>query len=124
MFETERSYNKKATWLPEYINSTDNIIPATYTPITESEIQKAISKFANWKSPGIDRIQNFWWKKFSSLHKITAAILNNLMVEPNITPQTVVNNRKNHTCREEKRNTRPFKLPPNHMPSDNLQDQH
>ena len=29
---------------------------ATYTPIRESEIQKATSKFANWKSPGIDRI--------------------------------------------------------------------
>ena len=87
MFETEKSYNKKATWLPEYINSTDNIIPATYTPITESEIQKAISKFANWKSPGIDRIQNFWWKKFSSLHKITAAIL------PNITPQWLTTGR-------------------------------
>ena len=40
LFETE-----KATWLPEYINSTDNIIPATYTPITESEIQKATLKF-------------------------------------------------------------------------------
>ena len=93
MFETEKSYNKEATWLPEYINSTDGIIPATYTPITESEIQKATSKFANWKSPGIDRIQNFWWKKFSSLHKITAAILNNLMVEPNITPQWLTTGR-------------------------------
>ena len=89
----KKSYNKKATWLPEYINSTHNIIPAIYIPILESEIQKATSKFPNWTSPGIDRIQNFWWKKFSSLHKITAAILNNLMVEPNITPQWLTTGR-------------------------------
>ena len=33
--------------------------------ISEENIGKVIKRRKNWTSPGIDGIQNFWWKKFS-----------------------------------------------------------
>ena len=103
LFETKKLYNKHATWLPEYITTANNIIPASYTSITESEIEKETSKFANWKSPGIDKLQNFWWKKFSKIHKTTAMIIDNLMHHPETCPHW-----QNNTSCEEERNTKPF----------------
>ena len=45
--------------------------------ITKEDVIKKVHKIPNWKSPGLDYIQGFWLKRFSSLHQIIADILNN-----------------------------------------------
>ena len=35
--------------------------------IEEEDLKKEIGKRKNWSVPGIDGIQNFWWKKFPSI---------------------------------------------------------
>ena len=37
--------------------------------INEETTEKVIKRRMNWTSPGIDGIQNFWWKKFSGTWK-------------------------------------------------------
>ena len=32
--------------------------------ITERTLYEIIRKRKNWSAPGVDGIQNFWWKKF------------------------------------------------------------
>ena len=34
--------------------------------LTLDELRKTIKKRKNWSAPGLDGIQNFWWKRFNS----------------------------------------------------------
>ena len=69
--------------------------------ITENEIQNA-----EWKIPGIDKLQNFWWKKRSVLHHGKGNR------QPNEKPRNfpaMVDDRKNNTdCKENPSNHRPI----------------
>uniref|UniRef100_H2ZUK8 Reverse transcriptase domain-containing protein n=1 Tax=Latimeria chalumnae TaxID=7897 RepID=H2ZUK8_LATCH len=49
--------------------------------ITEQEVQDALSKASNWKSPGVDGIYKFWWKSFTELHKDLAKVFTISMKE-------------------------------------------
>ena len=55
--------------------------------ITEKELTIEIKKRKNWTAPGIDGIQNFWWKKFTSTHKVLARVLNKLKHRNNLIPK-------------------------------------
>ena len=86
MFTKEKHFNKNATWLNDYKNSINEIQQAEYNPITNAEIDQATKKFQNWKSPGIDKLQNFWWSKLTNLHTCFASILDHVMQNPNESP--------------------------------------
>ena len=60
---------------------------ASYNEISANEITLASSKFSNWKSPGIDRLHNFWWNKLSKLHPKMATIFDKIMLNPNDCPE-------------------------------------
>ena len=32
--------------------------------ITEKKLHQTVKKRKNWPGPGIDCVQNFWWRKF------------------------------------------------------------
>ena len=34
--------------------------------VTEEKLIEVIKKRKNWSSPGIDGIQNYWWKRFKT----------------------------------------------------------
>ena len=38
--------------------------------ITDKNMKKEIAKWKNWTAPGIDDIQNFWWKKVELTQKV------------------------------------------------------
>ena len=59
IFETEKKYNKKCKWLQDDEKSI-NASKDEFQQISIKEINDATMKFSNWKSPGIDNIQNFW----------------------------------------------------------------
>ena len=70
-------------WLQEYKTSVNNITEATYSEITTNEIESATSEFSNWKSPGLDKLHNFWWNK---LHPKVAVAFDKLIVQPENCP--------------------------------------
>ena len=35
--------------------------------ITKKKLQQTVKKRKNWSAPGIDGVQNFWWKKFRGI---------------------------------------------------------
>ena len=35
--------------------------------ITEKKLRQTVKKSNNWSAPGIDRVQNLWWKKFRGI---------------------------------------------------------
>ena len=50
--------------------------------MTPNEIEYATSEFSNWKSPGLDKLHNFWWNKLTTLHPKVAIAFSKLIVQP------------------------------------------
>lgn len=72
IWETEVHHNEEAPWITEEERKWEGIDEMQFKDITESDIRFVTSRLHNWKSPGIDRIHNYWYKKFTTLHKIIA----------------------------------------------------
>ena len=55
--------------------------------ITEEKLRKETSKRKNWTAPGIDGIQNYWWKKFTSAQKVLAKSFTSLYQDTSRIPE-------------------------------------
>ena len=55
--------------------------------ITEEKLRKETSKRKNWTAPGIDGIQNYWWKKFTSAQKALAKSFTSLYQDTSRIPE-------------------------------------
>ena len=49
--------------------------------ITEDKLKKETAKRKNWTAPGVDGIQNFWWKKFIPAQMQLVKAFNNLYID-------------------------------------------
>jgi hypothetical protein len=54
--------------------------------ITSEDIKQTIKKLHNWKAPGLDKIQNYWWKNFPYLHHHLSIHINRIMQIPELMP--------------------------------------
>ena len=54
---------------------------------TEKKLYETLRKRKNWSAPGIDGIQNFWWKKFSGVWKALVKSMNRWIEEPETIPE-------------------------------------
>jgi hypothetical protein len=75
--------HKQTTWLNEVQFKGETM---EYKQITEEEIGNAIKKINNWKAPGPDKIQNFWWKKFTVVHPFIANQFSKIIEDPTQVP--------------------------------------
>ena len=89
---TKSSYNKQAKWINDY-EATINIPPYQFEAITMEEIAQTISKFSNWKSPGVDNIQNYWWNSFKKIRPKLLTIYNQIVDNPESSPDWFVTGR-------------------------------
>ena len=60
-------YNRYGKWLKD-LQSEVNVTKQEKIDITKESLKKALGRMPNWKSPGLDLVQAFWLKNFSSLH--------------------------------------------------------
>lgn len=54
------SHNDNATWIKEEIARWNTIGEINFTGITECDIKVTTAALSNWKSPGVDKIHNFF----------------------------------------------------------------
>ena len=72
--------------------------------LTVEELRVNMTRAAYWKSPGPDRLPNFWIKQFKSLHKSMAEVYFEIVKDPNQTPDWLVEGatnllpKKEETC--------------------------
>ena len=55
--------------------------------VTEEELSKIVKKRKNWSAPGIDGVQNYWWKRFTSAQKALYKAFQQLQNEPSKIPK-------------------------------------
>ena len=59
--------------------------------ITMNDLKESIKKRKNWSAPGLDGIQNFWWKKFSSTWQPMLNAMNEWLNDPETLPNWLLN---------------------------------
>lgn len=72
------SYNKKAKWINEIEQSMNNICEYNFPNINEEIVYNKVNITQNWKTPGIDKVQNYYLKYLTSTHKYIAHSFNKI----------------------------------------------
>lgn len=58
----------------------------TSSDVTLDDILHVVKRLHNWKSPGLDKIQNYWWKYFTSVHVHLKIHFNDIFRNPSKMP--------------------------------------
>ena len=58
--------------------------------LTVEELRVNMTRTTNWKSPGPDRLPNFWIKQFRSFHKPMVEAFSEIIKDPKQTPDWLV----------------------------------
>lgn len=72
-------FNKEAQWIKETEEAMENIEIKEFNEIGLEQIKAAIKKLSNWKTPGIDKIQNFYLKYLTSTHIFLAELFTKII---------------------------------------------
>lgn len=86
IWEKPSTYKASAGWIKLEQKRLTKIPQMTPKQINAEDVKRYTSKTKNWKTPGPDKIQNFWYKKLTSTHKQIANLLNDLLKHPEKTP--------------------------------------
>ena len=87
----------------------------THSEITTNEIESATSEFSNWKSLGLDKLQNFWWNKLTTVHPKVAVAFDKLIVQPENYPDWLTTGQTTLIIKKE-----PTQNPSNYRPITSL----
>lgn len=78
IWTVEGHYKQDALWIQEETERNQEH-QMTDTQVTREDLQYALKNLANWKAPGRDGVQNFWYKNFTNIHIYLAHIINELI---------------------------------------------
>ena len=62
------NFNKTASWLPKVKERLSEIEKQEDIRISVENVKTTIRKMTNWKAPGSDFVQGYWFKRFLTLH--------------------------------------------------------
>ena len=86
----EVKHNEDAQWIKNQEEELQQINQMEWKDLTVEELRVNMARAANWKSPGPDRLPNFWIKQFKSLHKLMAEAYSENIKDPKQTPDWLV----------------------------------
>ena len=86
MLSKKSSHNTDAEWLINEEAQQSLITPDTWKDINTELFYSNLKKLNNWKSPGIDKVHNFWIKKLHALHIPMMNAFNFICKNPNAMP--------------------------------------
>ena len=78
------NFNENASWLPKVKERFSEFDKQEDIGISVKNVKTAIRKMNNWKAPGPDCIQGYWFKRFSTLHSRLTEHLQTCVVEGNV----------------------------------------
>ena len=87
IWSNPKTHNEDADWIGRETERMKDIEPQKWTDITKSDLQSALKKAHKWKSPGIDKVPNFWLSELSSSHDALCKLLSNAINDPLQSPK-------------------------------------
>ena len=116
ILEQEVKHNEDAQWIKDQEEELQQINQMEWKDLTAKELRVNMTRAANWKSPGPDRLSNFWIKQFMSLHKPMAEAYSEIIKDPKQTPDCLVEGATNLLLKKEEtwipKNYRPIACMP------------
>ncbi|XP_030758038.1 uncharacterized protein LOC115883767 [Sitophilus oryzae] len=112
IFEEEKTHNKDASWIQQEKIDQEHINEDEWKDLENDEIIATIKRTHNWKSPGPDKVHNFWIKQLTPLHTHITGAFNLIIKNPENTPEwlttgkTILLSKGNNT--KDPRNYRPI----------------
>ena len=104
ILEQEVKHNEDAQWIKDQEEELQQINQMEWKDLRVEELRVNMTRAANWKSLGPDRLHNFWIKQFKSLHKPIAEAYSEIIKVPKQTPDWLVEGatnllpKKEQTC--------------------------
>ena len=62
-------HNKNADWLKRVKEKMQDLVKQEDIEITVEDVKNGIRRMSNWKAPGPDGVQGFWFKKLTAFHE-------------------------------------------------------
>ena len=87
IWSNDGNHNTNANWINEEKQRYQYLEEMTVNTLTCEQVKQIILKTHNWKSPGPDKIQNYWFKKLTTTHQKLTELLNECIQEPRKFPQ-------------------------------------
>ena len=78
----EVKHNEDALWIKDQEEELQQINQMEWKDLTVEEVRVNMTRAANQKSPGPDRLPNFWTKQFKSLDKPMAEAYSEIIKDP------------------------------------------
>ena len=79
LWGSAKSFNQQASWVSDVQMQLNNVPRMSDWSIDTQLFTTAVKKVRNWKSPGLDCVQGFWLKHFTSLHSVLRSFFNDLL---------------------------------------------
>ncbi|XP_044766273.1 uncharacterized protein LOC123322393 [Coccinella septempunctata] len=86
VWSRESVYDEGANWIGE----AQSRIPGGVMDdvgVQRSDVSDVLRHCGNWASPGPDKLHNYWWKYFTSVHEKLAALLQEALNNPSTVPE-------------------------------------
>ena len=84
-----KACNMSVSWIGNIEKGNQKVKEQGWQNITVLEIKAALTKSQKWKSPGTDKVQNFWLNVLSSSHFTFTRLLNEIMENPEKAPKSM-----------------------------------
>ncbi|XP_044760212.1 uncharacterized protein LOC123317671 [Coccinella septempunctata] len=82
-----KDHNTEAPWIKAELEDHSDLNEMAAIQVTENDVRATIKRMKNWSSPGIDGIQNYWWKTLTSTHRVLARLIDTALVKPDTVPE-------------------------------------
>ncbi|XP_028163341.1 uncharacterized protein LOC114354934, partial [Ostrinia furnacalis] len=79
-------HNSNAEWIKLESDENGCLPQMEFDSISIETLLKVINKTHNWKAPGTDNIQNYWYKKFTNTHPSLLKHINDFIRNPDSMP--------------------------------------
>ena len=87
IWSTPKQYQKEANWIQEVEDRCVGLRPMDDVVFEPGDIAISLKKAANWKSPGPDKLHNFWLKYLTATHEPLARCFTEGLKDPDLIPK-------------------------------------
>ena len=84
---TEKEFNEEAEWLKREEEQWEGLEQQEWEEIKEVKLKESLRKAQKWKSPGIEKVPNFWLKSLDSIHGNITNCYNRAITNPETNPR-------------------------------------
>ena len=87
IWSNEKEHNEEAKWIKREEERTKETEQQESEDIELKEVEFSLKKSHKWKSPGVDKLPNFWLNILTSAHKVLTHTLSQIMKNPEEIPE-------------------------------------